>query len=75
LWPFSTLGWPDVAAKDFNNFYPTNMLETGYIPFFLSIRKTMAATIRAIVVNPSLGRKKFRTNNNFSVAKKARTNV
>ncbi|KFK22290.1 hypothetical protein AALP_AAs48402U000100, partial [Arabis alpina] len=28
-WPFSTLGWPDVSAKDFNNFYPTNMLETG----------------------------------------------
>ncbi|CAC01835.1 valine--tRNA ligase-like protein [Arabidopsis thaliana] len=31
LWPFSTLGWPDVAAKDFNNFYPTNMLETGMV--------------------------------------------
>jgi valyl-tRNA synthetase len=42
LWPFSTLGWPDVAAKDFNNFYPTNMLETGHdILFFWVARMVM----------------------------------
>ncbi|KAJ6290706.1 hypothetical protein OIU78_026447 [Salix suchowensis] len=36
LWPFSTLGWPDVAAEDFKKFYPTTMLETGHdILFFL----------------------------------------
>jgi hypothetical protein len=29
LWPFSTLGWPDVSAEDFKQFYPTTMLETG----------------------------------------------
>ncbi|CAK7344065.1 unnamed protein product [Dovyalis caffra] len=29
LWPFSTLGWPDVSAEDFKKFYPTTMLETG----------------------------------------------
>uniref|UniRef100_A0A2N9EPP7 valine--tRNA ligase n=1 Tax=Fagus sylvatica TaxID=28930 RepID=A0A2N9EPP7_FAGSY len=29
LWPFSTLGWPDVSAEDFSRFYPTTMLETG----------------------------------------------
>lgn len=29
LWPFSTLGWPDVSAEDFKRFYPTTMLETG----------------------------------------------
>lgn len=33
LWPFSTLGWPDVSAEDFKRFYPTSVLETGYIPF------------------------------------------
>ncbi len=30
LWPFSTLGWPDENAEDFNYFYPTNTLVTGY---------------------------------------------
>lgn len=29
LWPFSTLGWPDVSEEDFRRFYPTTMLETG----------------------------------------------
>ncbi|MUT64518.1 valine--tRNA ligase [Paenibacillus sp. NEAU-GSW1] len=29
LWPFSTLGWPE-KAEDFNRFYPTNVLVTGY---------------------------------------------
>ncbi|KAK7255748.1 hypothetical protein RIF29_29167 [Crotalaria pallida] len=29
LWPFSTLGWPDLSAEDFKRFYPTTMLETG----------------------------------------------
>ncbi|KAK4260573.1 hypothetical protein QN277_003669 [Acacia crassicarpa] len=32
LWPFSTLGWPDLSAEDFQRFYPTTMLETGYVP-------------------------------------------
>lgn len=35
LWPFSTLGWPDTEAKDFERYYPTNALVTGYdIIFF-----------------------------------------
>ncbi len=35
LWPFSTLGWPDIEAADFKEFYPTNVLVTGYdIIFF-----------------------------------------
>lgn len=25
LWPFSTLGWPDVEAEDFKTFYPTQV--------------------------------------------------
>ncbi|MGD9909301.1 MAG: valine--tRNA ligase [Candidatus Izemoplasmatales bacterium] len=34
LWPFSTLGWPEVTP-DFKRFYPTNVLVTGYdIIFF-----------------------------------------
>ncbi|MDE6676989.1 MAG: valine--tRNA ligase, partial [Clostridia bacterium] len=36
LWPFSTLGWPNETA-DFNYFYPTDVLVTGYdiIPFWV----------------------------------------
>lgn len=35
LWPFSTMGWPDVDAEDFKRYYPTDVLVTGYdIIFF-----------------------------------------
>ena len=37
LWPFSTLGWPE-KTKDFDKFYPNNVLVTGYdiIPFWVN---------------------------------------
>ena len=39
LWPFSTLGWPDVDDERYKYFYPTNVLVTGYdIIFFWVIR-------------------------------------
>ncbi|XP_057248505.1 valine--tRNA ligase, chloroplastic/mitochondrial 2 isoform X2 [Beta vulgaris subsp. vulgaris] len=42
LWPFSTLGWPDVSDDDFKSFYPTTMLETGHdILFFWVARMVM----------------------------------
>lgn len=35
LWPFSTLGWPNEDVADYQRFYPTNVLVTGYdIIFF-----------------------------------------
>ena len=38
LWPFSTLGWPK-ETEDFQYFYPTDVLVTGYdIIFFWVIR-------------------------------------
>ena len=30
LWPFSTLGWPNVDAENYKKFYPTTVLVTGY---------------------------------------------
>ncbi|MEG1996196.1 MAG: valine--tRNA ligase [Oscillospiraceae bacterium] len=43
LWPFSTLGWPDKTA-DFDYFYPTNTLVTGYdIIFFWVARMIFSA--------------------------------
>ncbi len=42
LWPFSTMGWPDENAKDFQIFYPTDTLITGFdILFFWVARMIM----------------------------------
>ncbi|HEY59319.1 MAG TPA: valine--tRNA ligase [Anaerolineae bacterium] len=42
LWPFSTLGWPE-ETPDYQYFYPTSMLETGYdILFFWVARMIMS---------------------------------
>ncbi|HXM94255.1 MAG TPA: valine--tRNA ligase [Candidatus Dormibacteraeota bacterium] len=41
LWPFSTLGWPEKTA-DFEKYYPTSLLITGYdILFFWVARMIM----------------------------------
>lgn len=41
LWPFSTLGWPDVS-EDLKTYYPTNVLVTGFdIIFFWVARMIM----------------------------------
>jgi valyl-tRNA synthetase len=41
LWPFSTLGWPN-ETPDYQYFYPTTMMETGYdILFFWVARMIM----------------------------------
>ncbi len=41
LWPFSTLGWPE-STPDYEYFYPTTMMETGYdILFFWVARMIM----------------------------------
>ena len=38
LWPFSTLGWPNTESEDFETFYPTQTLVTGFdiITFWVS---------------------------------------
>lgn len=43
IWPFSTLGWPE-ETKDFEKFFPTNTLVTGYdIIFFWVIRMVFSS--------------------------------
>lgn len=43
LWPFSTLGWPE-KNEDFDYFYPTDVLVTGYdIIFFWVVRMVFSA--------------------------------
>jgi valyl-tRNA synthetase len=42
LWPFSTMGWPDEEASDYQIFYPTDTLITGFdILFFWVARMIM----------------------------------
>ncbi|MGD6872529.1 valine--tRNA ligase [Sutcliffiella horikoshii] len=38
LWPFSTMGWPETESPDYQRFYPTDCLVTGYdiIAFWVS---------------------------------------
>ncbi|TVQ10397.1 MAG: valine--tRNA ligase [Leptolyngbya sp. DLM2.Bin27] len=44
LWPFSTMGWPDESAPDFQTYYPTTTLVTGFdIIFFWVARMTLMA--------------------------------
>ena len=40
LWPHSTLGWPD-DTDDFNYFYPTAVMETGYDILFFWVARYM----------------------------------
>ncbi|MFX0125477.1 MAG: valine--tRNA ligase [Candidatus Hodarchaeota archaeon] len=42
LWPFSTLGWPNIDNPDYKRFFPTDTRETGYdILFFWVAREMM----------------------------------
>ncbi|KAH8700995.1 valyl-tRNA synthetase [Talaromyces proteolyticus] len=42
LWPFATLGWPNTENPDFQKFFPTSTLETGWdILFFWVARMIM----------------------------------
>jgi len=40
LWPFSTLGWPEMTA-DYKKFYPTSVLVTGYDILFFWVARML----------------------------------
>lgn len=44
LWPFSTLGWPE-QTQDFQYFYPTNTLVTGYDIIFFWVARMIFSGI------------------------------
>ncbi|MFC6291184.1 valine--tRNA ligase [Macrococcus epidermidis] len=52
LWPFSTLGWPNVDAEDFKRFYPTNVLVTGYDIIFFWVARMIFQGIEFTETKP-----------------------
>jgi valyl-tRNA synthetase len=51
LWPFSTLGWPD-DTPDYQRFYPTSVMETGYDILFFWVARMMMLGIHLTGVEP-----------------------
>ena len=47
LWPFETLGWPDTNAEDFQYFYPTDVLVTGYDIIFFWVARMIFSGLQA----------------------------
>jgi len=47
LWPFSTLGWPEITP-DIKKFYPTSVLVTGYDILFFWVARMMMMGIFAM---------------------------
>lgn len=41
LWPFSTMGWPEKDAADFERYFPTDTLVTGYDIIFFWVARMM----------------------------------
>jgi valyl-tRNA synthetase len=41
LWPFATMGWPDTTSPDFERYFPTSFLNTGYDIIFFWVSRMM----------------------------------
>ena len=52
LWPFSTLGWPNENAEDYNYFYPTNTLVTGYDIIFFWVARMIFSGMEQMKKEP-----------------------
>ena len=73
LWPFSTLGWPNIESEDYKRFYPTNVLVTGFdiITFWVSRMMTQGLEFTNVepfkdvlihgIIRDSQGRKMSKT--------------
>lgn len=48
LWPFSTLGWPDESADDYQKFFPTTVMETGYDILFFWVARMIMMSLELI---------------------------
>ncbi|MDO1605254.1 valine--tRNA ligase [Lactobacillus sp. YT155] len=46
LWPFSTMGWPDVDSADYQRYFPTNTLVTGYDIIFFWVSRMIFQSLK-----------------------------
>jgi valyl-tRNA synthetase len=51
LWPFSTLGWPN-NTEDLKDFYPTNVLVTGYDIIFFWVARMVFSGLELMKEKP-----------------------
>ncbi|MCQ2553334.1 MAG: valine--tRNA ligase [Clostridia bacterium] len=51
LWPFSTLGWPEMT-EDLKKFYPTSVLVTGYDIIFFWVARMIFSSIEEMGASP-----------------------
>jgi valyl-tRNA synthetase len=52
LWPFSTLGWPNKDSEDLQDFYPTNVLVTGYDIIFFWVARMVFSGLETMKEKP-----------------------
>ena len=52
LWPFSTMGWPNIESEDFKTFYPTNALVTAYDIIFFWVARMIFSGLYATDKKP-----------------------
>ena len=52
LWPFSTMGWPDLAAEDLKYWYPTSDMVTGYDIIFFWVARMVVSGMEQMKKEP-----------------------
>ena len=52
LWPFSTLGWPDLASADLKYWYPTSVMVTGYDIIFFWVARMLFSGMEQMKKEP-----------------------
>lgn len=52
LWPFETMGWPDIESDDFKKFYPTSTLVTGFDIIFFWVARMITMGLEFTKVPP-----------------------
>ena len=52
LWPFSTMGWPDLDSADLNYWYPTSVMVTGYDIIFFWVARMIFSGMEQMKKEP-----------------------
>ena len=52
LWPFSTLGWPDLDSEDLKYWYPTTDMVTGYDIIFFWVARMVVSGMEQMKKEP-----------------------